>query len=67
MGLLKRLLNIDGQLWIYYVVCVSWFFYLIFSCQCWHQFQDDMNIAGPFLSTFLLGGTSVVLKCNGYV
>ena len=67
MGLLKRLLNIDGLLWSFFVVCVSCFFYLIFSCQYWHQFQDDLNITGPFLSTVLLGGTSAVLKCNGYV
>ena len=70
MASLKRLVltNIRRLLWLLYLVCMNVFFYLIFSYQYWHHwFQDDLNIAGPFLLTILIGGTSLVLKCNGYV
>ena len=68
VGLLKRLLSINRLVWIFYLVCVSWFVYLtVFYLQGWHQFQDDLNVAVPFVSTVVLGGTSVVLKCNAYV
>ena len=67
VGLLKRLLSINRLVWIFYFVCVSWFVYLVLNLQGWHQFQDDLNVTVPFVSTVVLGGTSVVLKCNAYV
>ena len=68
VGLLKRSLSINRLVWIFYLVCVSWFLYLtVFYLQGWHQFQDDLNVTVPFVSTVVLGGTSVVLKCSAYV
>ena len=67
VGLLKRLLSINRLVWIFYLVCASWFVYLVFHLQGCYQFQDDLSVAVPFVSTVVLGGTSVVLKCNGHV